>query len=70
MTPAQDQVYEQRIERLDLSLFDSVPTQSTAGDRLSWLALQRAVRGATPGYTYLEIGSYNGGSIQQHLLDP
>jgi hypothetical protein len=62
--------FEERIERLDLSLFDALPSQSLEGDRLSWLALQRAVRRALPRYTYLEIGSYLGGSIQQHLVDP
>jgi hypothetical protein len=62
--------FEQRIDRLDLALFAAIPTQSHDGDRKSWLAVQRAVRRLTPGYTYLEIGSHLGGSIQQHLLDP
>ena len=62
--------FEQRIERLDCSLFDPIPTQSSKGDRMSWLALQGAVRRAAPSYTYLEIGSHLGGSIQQHWIDP
>ena len=61
--------FEERLDRLDLSLFDSIPTQSLEGERRSWLALQRGVR-RPAGYTYLEIGSHLGGSIQQHLLDP
>ncbi len=61
--------FEERLDRLDLSLFGSIPTQSHEGEQRSWLALQRAVRRPT-GYTYLEIGSHLGGSIQQHLLDP
>ena len=32
---------------------------------MSWLAVQRAMR--RNGYSYLEIGSYLGGSLQQHL---
>jgi hypothetical protein len=59
----------QRLESLDLTLFDVLPTQSTDGDRRSWLAVQRSVR-RPAGYTYLEIGSHLGGSIQQHLIDP
>jgi hypothetical protein len=62
--------FESRIAALDLTLFDGVPTQSLRGDRRAWLAVQRAVRRASPGYTYLEIGSHLGGSVQQHLLDP
>jgi hypothetical protein len=59
--------FNARIQRLDLDLFSAIPTQSTSGDRRSWLAVQRSVRGN--GYTYLETGSYLGGSIQQHLVD-
>lgn len=58
-----------RIESLDLSLFDSIETQSSDGDRLAWLAVQRAMRQPS-GYVYLEIGSHLGGSLQQHLADP
>lgn len=61
---------EQRIQRLDVSLFDAIPSQSNTGDRLSWLALQRATRSAHHTYAYLEIGSHLGGSMQSHLLDP
>jgi Methyltransferase domain len=61
---------DERIDRLDLSLFDAIDSQSDAGDRRSWLALQRAVRRRHGSYTYLEIGSHLGGSLQPHLLDP
>jgi Methyltransferase domain len=57
-----------RVEALDLRLFDAIQTQSVPEDRRSWLAIQRAVR--RKGYVYLEIGSYLGGSLQQHLVDP
>src|SRR5262245_57388082 len=62
--------FERKLEALDISLFDSIETQSSSEDRLSWLAVQRAVRRRSRGYTYLEIGSHLGGSIQQHLPDP
>lgn len=62
-------VFEARIASLDERLFDAIETQSSVGDRRAWLAVQRAMR--TPaGYTYLEVGSHLGGSIQQHLPDP
>ncbi len=58
-----------RIEALDVTLFDAIPSQSSHGDRQAWLAVQRSLREPS-GYVYLEIGSHLGGSIQQHLLDP
>lgn len=61
--------FASKLDALDLSLFDAVASQSTDGDRRSWLAVQRAIRRPS-GYTYLEIGSHLGGSIQQHLVDP
>jgi hypothetical protein len=63
-------LFEARMARLDTSLFDAIRSQSTVGDKHSWLALQAATRSAKGSYTYLEIGSYLGGSIQPHLLDP
>jgi hypothetical protein len=62
--------FEERIARLDTSLFDAIKSQSTIGDKRSWLALQAATRHAKGEYAYLEIGSYLGGSIQPHALDP
>lgn len=61
---------ETRISSLDLSLFEAVESQTTDGDRTSLLAIQNVVRSRVGDYTYLEIGSYHGGSIQPHLLDP
>lgn len=61
--------FETRIAGLDLSLFAAIESQSDDGDKLSWLALQRAAR-RSGSYAYLEIGSHLGGSIQPHLLDP
>jgi hypothetical protein len=62
--------FEDRIAALDTGLFDLVRTQSTAKDRRSWLAVQRAVRSAGESFVYLEIGSYLGGSLQQYVQDP
>ncbi len=58
------------IDALELRLFDRVPSQTTADDRRSLLAVQRAVARHFGTYAYLEIGSHLGGSIQPHLLDP
>ncbi|HEV8590583.1 MAG TPA: class I SAM-dependent methyltransferase [Pyrinomonadaceae bacterium] len=61
--------FEEAISGLDLKLFEKIASQSTEADKRSFLALQQAVRELGDGYTYLEIGSYLGGSIQPHLLD-
>ena len=58
-----------RIDSLDETLFDGVPSQTSPGDRRSLLAIQRAVAREFGHYHYLEIGSYLGGSLQAHLLD-
>jgi hypothetical protein len=68
MNPTLD--FESRIETLDLSLFAAIDSQSDDGDKRSWLALQRLVRRSNASYTYLEIGSFLGGSLQPHVLDP
>ena len=62
--------FESRIQALDPSLFDAIRSQTTAKDRQSLLALQNFVRLGSKKYSYLEIGSHLGGSIQPHLLDP
>lgn len=61
--------FENNLNELDLQPFAAIPSQSTDDDKLSLLAVQRAVRKLAGEYTYLEIGSYLGGSIQPHLLD-
>lgn len=62
--------FDARVEALDVTLFDAIPSQTTESDRASLLALQRAVRGSFGEYVYLEIGSYLGGSLQTHVQDP
>lgn len=60
----------ERVERLDVSLFDYVESQTTPNDRRSLLALQNVAAGrAQAGYVYLEIGSYLGGSLQAVVAD-
>jgi predicted O-methyltransferase YrrM len=61
--------FEQAISDLDLRLFEKIESQSTDNDKRSLLACEFAARELAPGYNYLEIGSYLGGSIQPHLLD-
>jgi len=61
--------FETAIAALDPKLFEKIPSQSTDHDKQSFLAIQLAVRNLKPGYNYLEIGSYLGGSIQPHLVD-
>ena len=57
------------IQDLDLSLFERIPSQTTDWDKRSLLACQLAVRTMLGDYTYLEIGSYIGGSLQPYLVD-
>lgn len=64
-----DAAFDVRMECLDTTLFASILSQTTDADRKSLLAVQRCVR-ESQDYVYLEIGSYLGGSIQPHLLDP
>jgi len=61
--------FENAINSLELSLFKAIESQSTDDDKRSLLACQLATRLLRRPYTYLEIGSYLGGSIQPHLLD-
>jgi hypothetical protein len=60
---------DEQLENLDLRLFEKIPSQSTEADKRSLLACQLATRTLKGGYTYLEIGSHLGGSLQPYLLD-
>lgn len=61
--------FESKLSALDISLFEKIVSQLEDNDKRSLLACQLAVREMRPGYSYLEIGSYMGGSIQPHLMD-
>jgi hypothetical protein len=65
-----DAPFESRIEALDATLFSKIMSQTTDADKRSLLAIQTCARANSEKYVYLEIGSYLGGSIQPHLLDP
>ena len=62
--------FAQRLSDLDVTLFEKIHSQTTENDKRSLLAIQQAAGEALPSYTYLEIGSYVGGSLQPHLVDP
>lgn len=62
--------FQRRLEVLDTSLFAPIVSQTTEADRTSLLSVQAAVRRRRPGYVYLEIGSYLGGTLQPHVRDP
>ena len=57
------------IDRLDPAIF-AIGSQTTTNDRISFLRLQRLLRGRDGAYCYLEIGSHLGGSLVPHLADP
>lgn len=59
-----------RIARLDESLLTAVPSQTTAEDRSSLLALHAAAAATLGTFKYLEIGSHLGGSLQALVADP
>lgn len=65
-----DDAFSARVHRLDTTIFDAIPSESTPWDRRSLLACQQAVRLRWSPYVYLEIGSHLGGSLQPHLRDP
>lgn len=62
--------FADRVDRLDLSLFDEIePGLGSSADRRSLLALHAAL--ASRGtFSYLEVGSYLGGSLQSFIVDP
>ena len=62
--------FDTSLRSLDLSLFQAIPSQLSDADKRSLLAVQKGVRSRSTSYTYLEIGSHLGGSIQPHLRDP
>jgi len=60
----------ERIEDLDVGLFDAIPSQTSRETRRSLLAVHRATARRHRELAYLEIGSHLGGSLQPYLLDP
>ncbi len=66
--PISDDGFEERLARSDTTLFEPISISASPEDQRSLLALHQVVR--HPGYSYLEIGSEHGGSLQTHLADP
>jgi hypothetical protein len=61
--------FEEALESLDTSLFGYVRSQTGEEDRLSILALHNACRRSYDEFSYLEIGSHLGGSLQVLIAD-
>lgn len=57
------------IEQGNLEIF-KIPSQTAEGDKKSLLSLQNIVRRNVRNYTYLEVGSFLGGTLLPHLADP
>ena len=58
-----------RVDRLDLSLFDQIEGAcASSADRRSLLAVHAAMA-ARGEFTYLEVGSYHGASLQSFIVD-
>jgi SAM-dependent methyltransferase len=64
-----DRPFEARLQSLDPTLFDHIPSETTEADRVSLLALHNACREAYGTFRYLEIGSHIGGSLQVLIAD-
>jgi hypothetical protein len=63
------QSFTDRINQLDISLFEHIHSQTSIDDKEALLIVQRALRRQLKPYIYLEIGSHLGGSIQPYLCD-
>jgi hypothetical protein len=59
-----------RVGSQDTSLFAPIYCQAGDWDRRAFLALHQSVAEALGSFTYLEIGSYLGGSLQAVMQDP
>lgn len=57
------------LEELDPAIF-TADSLTTINDRKSLLIAQHIVRTAVPEYVYCDVGSYLGGSLVPHLVDP
>jgi len=62
-------LFDDQVKAGDLRLFAAIPAQLSDEDKRSLLAIQAVLR-ERQEYAYLEIGSYLGGSLQPHVVDP
>ena len=60
----------ERIAALDTDLFAYVDSQTSEDDQKTLLAIQDGVAEQTRSFSYLEIGSHLGGTLQAVLADP
>jgi len=60
----------EKIGKHDTSLFATIQSQSTDGDRKSLLVIHSIIRRILGSFIYLEIGSHLGGSLQAMVADP
>ena len=63
-------MFADRVAALDLELFAHIESQTTDSDRKSLLAVHSGVADRTEPFSYLEIGSYLGGTLQVVIADP
>lgn len=61
---------DDRVAAHDLSLLSYVESETSEEDRRSWLALHAALGEELGMFSYLEIGSHLGGTLQAFLADP
>lgn len=60
----------ERIGALDIGLFDAIESETSGSDRRSLLALHAALAEVHGTFSYLEVGSHLGGSLQVLVRDP
>ena len=62
--------FANRVDRLEMSLFDEIEGGcASSTDRRSLLAVHAALA-ARGDFSYLEVGSYHGASLQPFIADP
>jgi hypothetical protein len=61
--------FEHQLASLDISLFEYVPSETSPRDRKSLLALHNACADSFSTFSYLEVGSHLGGTLQVLLRD-
>src|SRR5439155_2441442 len=63
-------MFADRVAALDTQLFAAVETETSESDRKSLLAVHNAVAAHNDLFSYLEIGSHLGGTLQVVIADP
>lgn len=58
------------IARMDVSVYDTIPSQTSRADRRAMLGVHAAYQRHLGRFAYLEIGSHLGGSLQPYVLNP